>query len=549
MDSKLDFLLDVSVALENGERTRFPDLEAGFDAYDDSWEVVIKATEEFEGRQSEYVDMTFEKLLSGYWIAKGNINDIKRLAYEPAVIFIEKPKAMYVELNLGLAASCVYRAREEYSLSGKGVLVGIIDSGIDISNSAYLDNEGKTRIKAIWDQSKNAVYSQEDIDAILADNLSNNAEELPGRDYTGHGEAISQIAAGKYGVATGADIVVVKLGAQRGQEFVRTTQIIRGVDFLIRYAIKNNQPIAINISYGSNYGDHQGDSILERFIDECSDLYKCVICVGAGNEGRGRTHFNGIASKTRKNIELSVGDNEVGISVEMWQNPVDDFEITVSSPDGSEIAIANQEQTLMRLELSDIWLIVYKSGSTPYNIMSCTYMALIPKGRYIDAGIWKINVMGKNIVNGEFDMWLPMDNTLNRTTGFLEPSVEGTITVPATARSVISVGAYDARTGAVATFSGRGNVYSRNIKPDLVAPGVGIVMGNREVTGTSFATPFVTGCAALMMQWGIVLGNDNEMFGEKVKAGLIRGALREGMLYPNISEGWGKLCVNRSIGK
>ena len=149
-------------------------------------------------------------------------------------------------------------------------------------------------------------------------------------------------------------------------------------------------------------------------------------------------------------------------------------------------------------------------------------------------------------------MWLPSENVLNEGTGFLFPSVQGSLTIPSTAFRTIGVGAYNSATMTYADFSGRGS--GVRIKPDLVAPGVDILApipggGFGEFSGTSFATPFVTGSAALLMQWGIVVGNDPFLYGEKVRAYFQRGA-REILgfeEYPNQVVGYGALCVEESL--
>ena len=144
---------------------------------------------------------------------------------------------------------------------------------------------------------------------------------------------------------------------------------------------------------------------------------------------------------------------------------------------------------------------------------------------------------------------------LIESTRFLRPTPETTLTIPSTANKVISVGAYDDTYQSYADFSGRGFTRRTNlVKPDLAAPGVGIIAakaggGYESVTGTSFATPFVTGSSALLMQWGIVDGRDPFLFGEKVKAYLIRGTRKlPGITqYPNPELGYGVLCVSDSL--
>ena len=184
---------------------------------------------------------------------------------------------------------------------------------------------------------------------------------------------------------------------------------------------------------------------------------------------------------------------------------------------------------------------MYYGEPSPYNPYQEIYLDFIPVGSYIDDGIWKIRLTPIRITDGAFDMWLPAGNVLNSGTGFLNPVEETTLTIPSTATKVITVGAYDARFDQAAAFSGRGYTRATNqVKPDLVAPGVEIMScapggGYQVRTGTSMATPFVTGSAALLMQWGITDGNDAYLYGEKMKAYLIRGArkLPGFTAYPN----------------
>ena len=163
----------------------------------------------------------------------------------------------------------------------------------------------------------------------------------------------------------------------------------------------------------------------------------------------------------------------------------------------------------------------------------------------------------RKIVDGHYEMWIPGEGTLNPGTGFLRPVSSTTLTNPATAMRPITVGAYDSLTFSHADFSGRGPLTGESasaVKPDLVAPGVNVSTisvggGVAEFSGTSFATPFVTGSAALLMEWGIVRGNDIYLYGEKVKAYLRRGAKPMPGFdeYPNEAVGYGRLCLAESI--
>ena len=323
-------------------------------------------------------------------------------------------------------------------------------------------------------------------------------------------------------------------------------------------------PLVINLSFGNSYGSHDGSSLLERFLDNASEIGRTVICVGSGNEGAARGHFAGNITRDGR-VELAVGNYERNLNIQLWKNYSDVFRIRLQAPGGEEAELStNIQGGKYTLELEQTRILVYLGEPLPYAVAQEIYLDMIPaEGSYINAGIWTIRLEPVVTVTGQYYLYLPAGSGIGESTGFYRATPQVTLTIPSTVAKVITVGAYDQVYDTYADFSGRGYADStRTIgvaaagltKPDLVAPGVNIqapdVYGSfTPVTGTSFATPIVSGAAALLMEWGIVRGNDPFLYGEKVKACLRKGArpLRGEIEYPNDRVGYGKLCVAESL--
>ena len=299
--------------------------------------------------------------------------------------------------------------------------------------------------------------------------------------------------------------------------------------------------------------------LLERYLDDMSNYWKSVICVGSGNEGTSAGHTSGmLKEREEQRVELGVQQREPALNVQLWKSYVDEVDISVIGPSGVRVGPISERLGTQRFRIGGTEILLYYGKPSPYQTNQEIYFDFIPTGSYIDSGVWQIVLTPRKVVTGIYQMWLPRQSVLNQGTAFLNPVSSDTLTIPSTASRVVTVGAYDARSFSYADFSGRGalekNAEMWVQKPDLAAPGVRVTTakaggGYGEYSGTSFAVPFVTGSAALLMEWGIIRGNDPYLYGEKVKAYLRRGArhLPGYEQWPNNQLGYGVLCVEESL--
>ena len=578
MSQKLENLLNLALDADQGERERSEELDVGYDKEENVWELIVKYSGTLEAVRQTARSVT--ELLNGYAVIVIEEERIGQLAQLPEVEFIEKPKKLYFQTDVGRQVSCIDIVQDmPLSLRGKGTLIGIVDSGIDYENAEFRNEDGTTRIVSLWDQSVNGrppagylagtEYTREQIDAALAtEDKEVRRQMVKTSDVSGHGTAVAGIAAGNgrgsegrrfRGAAPEAELIIVKMGAPREGGFPRTTELMRGVDYIVRKAVELRRPVAINISFGNTYGSHDGTSLVERFLNDIADMWKNVICIGSGNEGASAGHVSGkVRRQISETVELAVQQREPALSIQIWKSYVDEMGVSVISPSGRQAGPFYEFLGAQRYILGDTELLIYYGEPKPYSVKQEIYLSLLPGKQYIESGVWKIVLTPGRIVDGEYQMWLPTQTSLNMGTAFLQPNSMSTLTIPSTASLAVTVAAYDARTFSYADFSGRGpaGMYEGEnvLKPDIAAPGVRVTApvpggGYQSFSGTSFAAPFVTGSAALLMEWGIVRGNDPYLYGEKVKAYLRKGAkqLAGYERWPNELLGYGALCVRDSL--
>lgn len=492
------------------------------------------------------------------------------------VEYIEFPKRMFYILRESYGKACLSNVHNQapYNLLGRGVILGMIDSGIDYLHPDFRNADGTTRILYLWDQtisgdppigfSLGTQYNREQINqALMAPTTEETLSIVPSIDVVGHGTAIAGVAGGngtlsnggEVGVAPEAEFIIVKIGTEKEGSFPRTLEVMRALKYIIDQAIELNKPVAINIGLGMVQGGHDGRSLLEIFIDQMAVRWKCNIIVGTGNQGNQAHHTQGtLKQDEQKEVQFVINPNQEYYAFNLWKSFIDTFEIRIKGPTG--------EQTDRISGLTDN--ILYSVGKTnvfinfsePSAINADEQISVFMESQdgSIDFGIWTIVIYGISIISGDYNIWGATWETTGYDTIFLQPITATTLTIPATSYATISVGAFSPYTNQVIALSGRGFTRDERIKPGLAAPGMDIITADNKggyspVTGTSIAAAFVTGGAALLMEWGVVNGNDPFLYGDRLRIALIRNTRRlvTDIIYPNPTWGYGAFCLEDTL--
>lgn len=460
------------------------------------------------------------------------------------------------------------------ALTGRGVVIGFLDTGIRYEEEVFRNEDGSTRILGIWDQTiqtgqppagilYGTEYQREQINEALQS--ENPRQIVPSYDEIGHGTALASVAAGSslrnglgfLGAAPQADIVMVKLrqAKQHLREFYLVDEsvlayaesdVMVALKYLESYAVSLNRPLIICMGIGTSMGDHEGHSTLATYLNQIATRRSRVVIVCGGNEGNSAHHYVGTSieglRETVDNVEIRVDGTQIGFTAELWGSVPARHSIAIRSPGGEVTPTVDfREQESRRFTFIyerttiEVDHILVEQGSGE-ELIFFRFIAPTP-------GIWTIQVTISES-NGEssFHIWLPLTQFLQSNTYFLRPSPYITLTEPANIREVISVTTYNDVNGSFWAESGRGFTRLSRIKPDICAPGVNIstVLGKR--TGSSMAAALTAGAAALFMEWAVVRGNQTRVESRELKNYLIRGADRSPEIdYPSREWGYGKL--------
>ena len=474
--------------------------------------------------------------------------------------------------------------------TGQGVLIGLIDTGIDYTNPLFQNPDGTSRILRLWDQTieKEAspepvagfqpfygtVYSQEDLSRAL--DSENPFELVPSTDTNGHGTFLAGVAAGRQiqspttfsGAAPDAALAVVRLkpAKQYLREFFavpadadayQENDIMTAAAFLLGVAGQYRLPLVLLLGVGTAQGSHSGISPLAMQLQALSGTRGFACVTGAGNEAGFRHHYPGRLSPDQayEDVELRVADSTAGFSMELWADVSELYAVGFVSPSGEvieRIPLAVGQETTVSFQLDATHIFI------SYQITEASSGRFLAFLRFTAPapGIWHIRVYPTLFVSGQFHIWLPMQEFLTEDTGFLRPDPDITITDPGNAPLILTVSTYNHVTGSLYIHSSRGFTATGQIKPDFAAPGVevqgpGIPPGTSRLsrqTGSSVATAITAGAVACLFSWGFTQGNDTTLTSISVKSILIRGAERkEAFRYPNRQWGYGTLNLYQAF--
>ena len=466
------------------------------------------------------------------------------------------------------------------SLTGRGVLVGFVDTGITYESPVFQNSDGSSRIVGIWDQTQpgnppegflyGTEYTKEQLDEAL--NTDNPRAAVPTTDADGHGTYLAGIAAGTpmpkqnfTGAAPGADIAMVKLKPAKqylrdyffvssGAFAYQETDIAAGIYYLQKLAASRGEPLVLCLALGTNSGSHKGNSILGEYLDSLGVRAGQVLVIAAGNEANARRHFLGMIEEEGDfdTAQIRVGENVPGFLAELWLEAPELATVTVTSPTGERtprIFPRGQEQLTYQYVFEET---IVKITFRVFDITTGDQMILF---RFIGPtrGLWSIETYPVNRFSGTYHIWLPLTSLTTGEIYFIQSDPDYTITVPGTGRVPITVGAYDDKSGSLYIESGRGFSLNGAVKPEFCAPGVEVEgidgRGNPVTgTGTSVSAAITAGASALFLEWAALKYGYWYVNSVDAKDFLIRGARQDaGRDYPNPEWGYGKLDLYSSF--
>lgn len=493
------------------------------------------------------------------------------------------PRCFGLLNNEALGESGILKVRDQpnLALTGRGVLMGFIDTDFDYTNPLFCNSDGTTRVERIWNQEdRNGIppkgflygseYTREQINEELLANNDSMTAKIPYAD--GHGTFLAALAAGSEdfanqfsGAAPECDIVFVQLKSAKQylKDFYfipdetpvfQENDIMAGLRYLNMLATELRRPLSVCIALGTNMGNRAGLSPIARALNEISSRRQRCVTIASGNEADKRHHFQGgiSAQNGQERVEISVSDGVKGFIAEVWAEAPELYQVTVISPTGERFralpsAPGSHTEYRFLFEGTVVTVDYLLTGAVNSNeLIYIRFQNPIP-------GIWVLNVSVRNFADGIYHIWLPMTGMISGDAVFIRSNPDTTLTVPSDAEVPITVAGYNGLDGSIYFESGRGFTATNDIKPDIAAPAVNVYgpvgEGKFETrSGTSVASAVAAGAGALMLEWTGVRRNDIGATTANIKTYFIRGAVRDdAKSYPNREWGWGQLDLYKTF--
>ncbi len=499
------------------------------------------------------------------FIVEAELDLLRKIASDPAVVYVEAPRPVGEDLDRSVSATKANALSTSPSgtpgLTGRNVVVGIVDcDGIDWKLEDFQVN-GQTRILAIWDQSLRPIapekspapygygveYEKADIDNDLSGGSAlrhrcragSHATHVAGiaagnGSSTGPNPTGGTFPAGRYkGVATDADIIYVEALKNPGTTLTSSDRIAEAIKYIFEKA--GTRPCVVNVSLGNNGGAHDSESVVERTIDRMLEACGRVLVKSAGNEADWDCHASVTLTTGNPRCTLEWQFGRAGRAdrtpneLEIWYASRDLFGIRVEDSSGNTTSrVVPGPDRSQSWQLGNERVSIFSQRFHPLNGASYLHIHVDsagPTGSALTSGVWKVIIEPHDpntIRDGRIDAWIERDRR-DHFNQFADQSffrthvaAEGTLTPPGTIRRGLTVGNYDHATGSGEPSSGRGPTRDGRSKPDLVAPGRDIwssgALGNQPVpggtvvpvrvkmTGTSMSAPHVTGICAQLLQ-------------------------------------------------
>ena len=496
----------------------------------------------------------------------------------PAIVFIKRGYIYTLETITVMTAANInlLHLDNPLSLFGNGVLVGLVDTGIDYLNPEFMFKNGETRIHRIWDQTLptdttnqnvpfGVEYTKEQItDAINASKSGGNPYDIVNsKDTIGHGTSMAGVIGATginpnlQGAAPNCEFAVVKLApyinpplkTRENLPIFDLTSISSAITYLVNYALNINTPMVVYIPLGSNLGNHNGEGILEDIIDTLSINRGIVMVTGSGNQANKGYHTSGMLSNPGdfNNVQLYISPEQKNLLLEFWISEPHKLSLSILSPSGESTGVI---PSTLNSQDTNTFIFEQTTAKISYSIpeqLSGDELITVFLDN-IQSGTWTFKLNADYTLNGVFNAWIPQEGITVGNTQFLSPIPYNTVTSPGTSKYIITVACYNQNNDNIVISSGTASLNNIINVLDLAAGGVNVqTIGANSTTisivnGTSVSAAVVAGACALLLEWGIINGNDPNIYSQSIKYYLTGGTRkRSGDVYPNPQLGFGIL--------